>query len=162
MINERLLKRTTWLAGAVLIALTVLVVLPLTIKILTEGGGMWGFNVIGLPELLPLCAYLLFGIAGMLPSRDHQRNIFIAAHCLTIIVGVTSLFFIPVYPFKLALIPLMLAVVGIFSRSKFKYFLVLMILLGILANGLLLKWELDFHRSLPIVELFRSQQSIEP
>lgn len=33
-----------------------------------------------------------------------------------------------------------------------------MLLLAMVANGLLLKWELDFHRSIPIIQLFEADR----
>jgi hypothetical protein len=146
--------------GIVSILLSVLVAIPLTIKTIIEGGGPWGFEIISLAVLVPLSCYLVFGIAGVLKDDDKQRSVFIVAHVLTIITGIFGYFTFPVFPFWVALVPLTLAVAGIASHRKFQYFLLLMILLSLAANGLLLKWEIDFGRTVPLFELFQPSEIV--
>jgi uncharacterized BrkB/YihY/UPF0761 family membrane protein len=58
--------------------LSISVAIPLTIKVIIEGGGPWGFEVVSLAILIPLSCYLLFGIAGILRDADRQKKVFIA------------------------------------------------------------------------------------
>lgn len=141
-------------AGLLLILLSISVTISLTIKTFVTGGGTWGFGIVGIPILLPLSAYLLFGIAGWINNESLQRKIFITAHLVTLSIGLISLIIFPVYPKAFVLIPLSLAILSMVSKNRFKYFLLLMILLAIVANILLLKWEIDFDRTLPIFQLF--------
>jgi hypothetical protein len=148
--------------GIVSILLSVLVAIPLTIKTIIDGGGPWGFEIISLAILVPLSCYLVFGIAGVLEDEDNQRRMFIVAHILTIVTGIVVHFTFPVFPFWVAFVPLTLAMVGIASHRNFRYFLLLMIVLSLVANVLLLKWELDFGRSLPLLQLFQTADTIAP
>lgn len=141
-------------AGLLLILLSISVTISLTIKTFVTGGGTWGFGIVGIPILLPLSAYLLFGIAGWINNESLQRKIFITAHLVTLSIGLISLIIFPVYPKAFVLIPLSLAILSMVSKNRFKYFLLIMILLAIVANILLLKWEIDFDRTLPIFQLF--------
>ncbi len=142
-------------AGLLLILLSISITISLTIKTFVTGGGTWGFGVVGIPILLPLSGYVLFGIAGWINNEAVQRKVFITAHLVTLSVGLITLIIFPVYPKAFVLIPLSLAIFGMLSQNKFKYFLLLMILLAIVANILLLKWEIDFNRTLPIFQLFQ-------
>jgi hypothetical protein len=142
----------------ILILLSVTVVIPLTIKTFLDKGGPWGFGIIGLPILVPLSLYILFGFAGMMRTPALQRDIFITSHVVTFFAGVIILILLPVYPAWLVLFPIILAVAGILSRERYRVFLMVMIILGILINFLLLKWEVEFHRSLPILQLFQTQE----
>ena len=150
------------IAGLLLILLSMSVVIPLSIITIKTGGGTSGFGIIGLPVLLPLSAYLLFGIAAWLKFEARQRRIFIAAHIITFSTGLIGVLLFPVYPKPIVLIPLALAVFGIANKRNFKYYLFLMIFLAIAANILLLKWELEFDRTLPLFQLFQSSRSIDP
>jgi hypothetical protein len=141
-------------AGLLLILLSISVTISLTIKTFVTGGGTWGFGIVGIPILLPLSAYLLFGIAGWINNEALQRNLFIIAHLVTLSIGLISLIIFPVYPKAFVLIPLSLAILSMVRKNRFKYFLLVMILLAIVANILLLKWEIDFDRTLPIFQLF--------
>lgn len=141
-------------SGAVLILLSITVSIPLLIHTYREGGGPWGFGVIQIPVLLPLSAYVLFGVAGFVRQRSDQRKYFIAAHVVTLLVGLISLYVFPVYPVFLTLIPLFLATFGIINKEHFQFYLLLMIWLAIVANILLLKWELEFGRSIPVLQFF--------
>lgn len=136
--------------------------MPLTVKAITEGGGPWGFEVVSLAILVPLSCYLFFGIAGVLANEELQRKFFITAHILTIVTGVGGYFIFPVYPFWVAIVPLALAVAGITSYRKFTYFLLVMMSLSIIFNIVLLKWEVDFGRTIPLLQLFQASGSINP
>lgn len=155
---ENKIKLTNRIAGIIVIILSLTVSIPLVIKIYLEGGGPWGFGIIGLPILIPLSFYILFGITGVIRSDLFQRKVFIITHFITFGIGAIVLFLFPVYPTLLVSIPLLLAIAGLISHSKYKYYLLLMMILAVLANGLLLKWELDFHRSIPIIQLFESKE----
>lgn len=146
----------------IVIVLSLAVSIPLTIKIYLDGGGPWGFGIIGFPILIPLSFYILFGLTGLIRADAYQRRAFIVAHSVTFVVGAITLFIFPVYPALLVSIPLLLAVAGLISHSRFKYYLLLMLLLAVVANGLLLKWELDFHRSIPIIQLFEADRADTP
>jgi hypothetical protein len=141
-------------ASIALIVLSVGVTIPLTVKTIRDGGGTWGFGVIGLPLLLPLSAYILFGIAGTLQKDQRQWKAFLLAHAITLVIGLVSLSLIPIYPGVFVLIPVTLFILGLANKKQFRFFLLLMITLALIANILLLKWELEFHRGLPIVNLF--------
>lgn len=147
------MRRTIFFASIALILLSVAVTIPLTIRTIREGGGSWGFGVIGLPILLPLSAYILFGIAGALPKDQPQWKAFLLAHIITLLIGFVTLALIPIYPGVFALVPLTLFILGLLHKKRFRFYLLLMITLALVANILLLKWELDFHRGLPIVDL---------
>jgi hypothetical protein len=146
--------------GAIL--LSIAVAIPLTIKVVAEGGGPWGFEIVSLAILVPLSCYLLFGIAGILKDTDGQKKIFILGHALTITTGIGGYFIFPVYPFWVAVVPIGLAVAGIFSHKKFAWFLLGMIVLAIFFNIVLLKWELDFGRTLPLLQLFQTTTNPNP
>ncbi|MFZ6012159.1 MAG: hypothetical protein ACOYXT_17590 [Bacteroidota bacterium] len=140
----------------VVILLSLAVAIPLTIKVYLDKGGPWGFGIIGFPILIPLSFCILFGLVGLIRSDAWQRKAFMAAHLITFVIGAIVLFIFPVYPALLVSIPLFLALIGLLSRSKFRYCLSLMLFLTMMSNVLLLKWELDFHRSIPIIQLFAS------
>lgn len=159
---EQNIKLINAVAGALLILLSLAVSIPLTIKVYIDGGGPWGFGIIGFPILVPLSFYILFGCVGLIRTEMWQRKIFIATHFVTFAVGVITLFIFPVYPALLVSIPLLLAVIGLVSHSKYKYYLLVMLILAIVANTVLLKWELDFHRSVPVVQLFEYRTSDTP
>lgn len=146
----------TKILGVLLILLSVLVSIPLSIKVAIEGGGPWGFEVVSLAVLVPLNAYIFFGLAGLISEKNKQRRIFIIAHAITIGCGLISLFIFPVYPTWVPLIPIGLAIAGIISYKNYNYFLLIMILLGLDANVMLLTWEVDFGRAAPLFQLFQS------
>lgn len=147
----------TRIAGVILIALSLIVSIPLTIMTYRDNGGPWGFGILGLPILVPLSLYFIFGITGLVRRDDYQRKLFMLTVGLTFLVGIVSLIILPVYPILFVLIPSVLSVLGMLSRTRYKYYLIVMIGLGMTANIVLLKWEIDFHRSLPIIQLFSSQ-----
>lgn len=159
---ESKIKLANRIAGIVVIILSLTVSIPLCIKIYLDGGGPWGFGIIGFPILIPLSFYILFGMTGLIQSDLFQRKAFIITHFITFGIGTIVLFVFPVYPALLVSIPLLLAVVGLISHSKYKYYLLLMMVLAVLATGLLLKWELDFHRSIPIIQLFEANEITAP
>jgi hypothetical protein len=156
------LKVLNKITGIVSILLSILVVIPLTVKAITEGGGPWGFEIVSLAILVPLSCYLLFGIAGVIANEELQRKYFIAAHILTIVTGVGGYFIFPVYPFWVAIVPIGLAVAGIASHRKFTYFLLVMMGLSIIFNIVLMKWELDFGRTIPLFQLFQASDGFNP
>jgi hypothetical protein len=156
------IQRINRIVGIILVLLSGTVVVPLTIKTIETGGGPWGFGIVGLPLLLPLSAYFLFGLAGMVSGEARQRNLFITAHVVTIIVGLGSLFIFPFYPALFALLPIALAVLSIRNKKYFRHYLLAMMLLAIAANILLLKWELDFGRTIPLLELCQLSGNINP
>src|SRR5689334_10427721 len=100
------LKGINKICGVACITLTVLVAIPLTVKTIMEGGGPWGFEIVGLAILVPLSGYFLFGIAGCFQDDEKQRRLFIVAHVVTIITGIMGYFTFPIYPIWVALIPL--------------------------------------------------------
>jgi hypothetical protein len=151
---DRNIKLLNSIGGILVILLSFAVSIPLTIKVYLDGGGLWGFGIIGFPILIPLSFYILFGLVGLIRSDAWQRKAFITAQVVTFGIGAIVLFIFPVYPIILVSIPLLLAVLGLISYSRYKYYLMLMLFLAIVSNGLLLKWELDFHRSIPIIQLF--------
>lgn len=159
---EDSLKIINTIAGILVILLSLAVSIPLTIKIYIDGGGPWGFGIIGFPILIPLSFYALFGCVGLIRAEALQRRAFIATHFVTFAVGAITLFIFPVYPALLVSIPLALSVIGLFIYSKYKYYLMVMLVLAIVANTVLLKWELNFHRSVPVVQLFESHAAEVP
>jgi hypothetical protein len=148
--------------GILLIILSLTVSIPLAIKTYLDGGGPWGFGMVGLSILIPLGFYIFFGITALISVDHYQRKAFIVTQLMILGIGVLTLFFFPVYPVFFVGIPLLFAVAGLISRSKYKYYLLLMIVLATLANGLLLKWELDFDRSIPIIQLFGADEIPAP
>jgi hypothetical protein len=159
---ENKIKLVNSVAGIVVIILSLAVSIPLTIKIYLDEGGPWGFGIIGFPILIPLSFYILFGITGLIRSDIYQRRAFIITHFITFGIGAIVLFIFPVYPTLIVAIPLLLAVIGLISQSQYKYWLFLMMILAVAANGLMLKWEFDFHRSLPIIQLFQYHDVTTP
>jgi hypothetical protein len=153
--NIKLINRVV---GSTVIVLSLTVSIPLTIKVFLDRGGPWGFGIIGFPILIPLSFYILFGMVGLIRTDELQRKAFIATHFVTFGIGAVVLFIFPVYPTLFVFIPLILAVLGLISHSRYKYFLMFMLLLATIANGVLLKWEFDFHRPVPIIQLFQHEE----
>jgi hypothetical protein len=146
----------------VLITLTVVVSAPLSIKTYQEGGGPWGFGVIGLHILVPLCTYILFAVSALLNNKRYQWTTFVAAHLVSLWVGLLAFLIFPILPKSILLVPALLAVVGILNKRRMSLYLCLMLTLGVAANALLLKWEFDFKRTFPIIELFQHITKSEP
>ncbi len=157
MIPIRMINK---ISGLLLILFSVTVAIPLVIKTIQTSGGTWGFGVIGLGILIPLSACILFGVAALMMDEKIQWKIFIAAHGITITTGIAGLFIFPVYPQFLAIVPGILAMISVFDRNNFRYYLFAMIALALLANILLLKWEIEFGRVLPLLQLFDSSDAI--
>ena len=150
---------TRW-SGVILVILSLAVSIPLTLHTWKDAGGPWGFGIVSLPVLIPLSAYALFGIAGV--ASKGQRILFVSAHAVTLLIGIVAFIIFPVYPVGLTMIPVLLATVGIVNRKYAIYYLLLMIVLGIIANLALLKWELDFGRAIPLLQLFQEQAHGDP
>jgi hypothetical protein len=144
------------IVGALLIVLSLVVVIPLTIKVYLDSGGTWGFGVIGFPVLIPLSFYIFYGVTALIRPDNRQRSAFVVSHFVSFTVSAVSMFMFPVYPTLLVSVPLLLAVFGLMSIGRYRYYLLLMQLFAIISNILLMKWEFDFHRSVPIIELFAS------
>jgi hypothetical protein len=147
-------------AGAALILLSILVAIPLTIKTVITNGGTWGFGIIGLAILLPLDAYVIFGVAGLLDSQDKQQLLFRIGHLLSVSIGVVGLIIFPLFPFAVAIVPVVLSMFSFLDKKHFRFYLLLMIVLALVANVLLLKWELDFGRAIPFLQLFQTDGSM--
>jgi hypothetical protein len=147
---------TNRIIGGLLIVLSLAVSIPLTLKVYLDGGGTWGFGVIGFPVLIPLSFYILYGVTALIRPDNRQRKAFIACHFISFAASAVSMFMFPVYPTLLVSVPLLLAVFGLMSIGRYKYYLLSMQLFAIIANVVLLKWEFDFHRSLPVIELIAS------
>ncbi|MGC1243980.1 MAG: hypothetical protein WA874_20485 [Chryseosolibacter sp.] len=156
------IDRVTRLSGAILIILSLTVSVPLVIHTWQNKGGPWGFGIIGLPVLIPLAAYILFGVAGMIRNEASRRKVFVSAHVVTLITGLITLAIFPVYPVAFAVIPVLLATAGIINKKHFRIFLLMMIVLAIAANILLLKWELEFGRTIPVLQLFQNHSHPDP
>ena len=137
------LKLVNKISGVMAILLSITVAIPLTIKVMNEGGGPWGFEIISLAVLVPLSCYLFFGVAGMMNDDNRQRQLFVFTNLLTVGVGLVGYFVFPLYPLYTTLVPIGLAVGGVFSGKQFKWFLLVMIFITIYVNAALLKWELD-------------------
>ncbi len=150
------------LLSIVLIVLTIAVSLPLSITTYKEAGGPWGFGIVGLHILLPLTMYVLFAVPAFLKVDVYQRTMFIAAHVVTVCTGFVGFLLFPLAPKLLLLIPVMLAVAGIYHKRRLTLYISVMLILGIAANVVLMKWELDFGRSLPIVSLFQESPNVDP
>jgi hypothetical protein len=146
---------TNRIVGGLLIALSLAVSIPLTLKVYLDGG-TWGFGVIGFPVLIPLSFYILYGVTALIRPDNRQQKAFIACHFISFAASAVSMFMFPVYPTLLVSVPLLLAVFGLMSIGRYKYYLLSMQLFAIIANVVLLKWEFDFHRSLPVIELIAS------
>lgn len=151
--------RVTRVLGVLLVVLSVAVSIPLTLRTWMEQGGPWGFGIVSLPVLLPLSFLILFGIAALPAQWVRRREYFIGAHLVSLVVGITSFLMFPVYPALLMVIPVALASIGIVSKRYLRFFLLLMIVLPIIANLLLFKWEVDFGRTLPLLQFFESTTS---
>ena len=154
-IKEQIKSINKW-AGVALILLSILVAIPLTIKTISTNGGTWGFGIIGLAILLPLDAYVLFGVAGLLSSQDKQQLLFRMGHLLSVSIGVVGLIIFPLFPFAVAIVPVVLSMFSFLDKKHFRFYLLLMIVLALVANVLLLKWELDFGRAIPFLQLFQT------
>lgn len=149
-----IIRTIIYTASIILIGLSLTVTIPLIAITSRNNGGPWGFGLIGLPILIPLAFYLFFGFVGLIRHEQHQRKWFIIALVVTFLSGVVMLIILPVYPIALVFVPLVLSGLGMINRSGYWYYLIIMLLLGIAANVVLLKWEIDFDRSLPIIQLF--------
>lgn len=145
-----------------LILLVTMVSLPLTISTYETGGGPWGFGMIGLHVLLPLNAYLVFAIAALVAAEKARWYLFIAGHVISITIGLISFYVFPVLPKVLLLNPALLAIVGILNKKHLNAYLCVMIVLAVVANIVLLKWELDFDRTIPLIDLLKPVPQIEP
>lgn len=141
--------------AVILLVLVMMVSLPLTIRTYDTGGGPWGFGMIGLHVLLPLNAYLLFAIAAIVAGDKTRWHLFIAAHVISLMIGLVTFYVFPILPKMFLLIPALLATIGILNRRHLHAYLCVMIVLAIIANTLLLKWELDFNRTIPLIELLK-------
>jgi hypothetical protein len=161
MKREEKLQFATRFLAVLLLILTLVVSAPLTIRICRDGGGPWGFGIVGLHILLPLNTYVLFSLAGLLKNVRGRWWIFVAAHGVSVGVGLISFFIFPVLPKALLLIPLGLALLSIIGRKRFTLLLMVMLALGSAANVVLLKWEIEFGRTLPVIELFQSNQELD-
>lgn len=150
------------LSGWMLIGLSLLVSLPLTLKTIREGGGPWGFEIIGLAVLLPLNGYLIFGVAAIANRTETQRLLFLVGHIFTLICGIAGHLIFPVYPNWITLAPVLLALAGIVSRNNFRLFLVGMIVLASAANVMLLVWEIEFGRTLPLLQWLQDSAEAAP
>ena len=153
-------QRSRWtlinkILAIMLMLLTVMVGMPLAIKTYIEAGGPWGFGIIGLHVLLPLNAYLLFAISALVTGEKNQWRLFVSGHLVSLCIGLVRFFVFPVLPKALLLIPALLAIISILNRKNLHIYLCLMILLAVIANVVLLKWELDFDRTIPLLELFQ-------
>lgn len=157
--SEQMKTINKW-AGAILIVLSILVAIPLTIKTIDTNGGTWGFGIIGLAILLPLDAYVTFGVAGLLNSQDKQQLLFRIGHVLSVSIGVVGLIIFPLFPFAVAVVPVLLSMFSFLDKKHFRFYLLLMIVLALVANTLLLKWELDFGRAIPFLQLFQTDGSM--
>lgn len=155
-------RRAELVLAGVLVFFLVTVSFPLTIKAMREGGGPWGFGIIGLHFLIPLNFYFLFAVSAWMKDRLWQRSFFILGHAVTIILGSVAFMIFSVLPKLLLIIPIALAVIGISDRKRFGFYLILMMSLAITANIVLLKWELDFGRSIPIVQLLHPAMDTDP
>ena len=150
------------LLAIIVTVLTMIVSLPLSIKTLQQGGGPWGFGVVGLHILLPLNTYIFFAIPAFLHNKRTQWLAFITAHLVSLAVGITGFVMFPILPKSILLVPISLAAASVIFWKRLPLFLWIMLVLAITANVLLLKWELDFGRSLPIIQIFESVSSVEP
>lgn len=146
--------------AVVLILLTIVVSLPLTIRTL-QVGGTWGFDIIGLHILLPLNASAAFSIPGLLRGGNSLWRTFWASHLLVLTTGVIASLVFPVLPFYVYIFPIALSAVSLLNKRLFPTFLIIVLLLGIIANVVLLKWEFDFDRTLPLLQLFQSSSAFE-
>ena len=142
--------------GIVLILLTVAVGIPLTIQFIVSLFGNSGFGIIGPPILFPLNASVLFAlITFVTEEEDRLRVLFVRSHLVTVAGALVGYAIYPKIPIVLIIIPIVLAALGTFDKKDLKYPILTMILLAIIANVILLKWEFDFDRTVPVVELFR-------
>ena len=142
--------------GIVLILLTLSVGIPLTIQFVISLWGNSGFGIIGPPILLPVNACALFAVITFLErDEDRVRTLFVRSHLITIAAAILGYIVFPKIPIVLIVIPIVLAALGIMDKKDLKYHILTMILLAIIANVILLKWEFDFDRTLPLIELFK-------
>jgi hypothetical protein len=139
-----------------LILLTMIVSIPLSIRTYRDNGGPWGFGIIGLHLLLPLNAYILFAVTALFREGQYQRMMFIGAHAVSLLVGSIAFIVFPILPAWLLLVPALVAMLSIFDRKHFTVYLMVLLILAVVANLILLKWEFDFSRTIPILEIFRS------
>lgn len=156
-----IIRTATRATSIILIALSLVVAIPLSIMTYQDNGGPWGFGIIGLPILIPLSFYILFGFVGLIRREDYQRKWFVITLGITFLIGMVMLVILPVYPVAIVLVPLVLSAFGMLSHARFKYYLIFMLVLGIAANIMLLKWEVDFNRNLPIIQLFSADRYSE-
>jgi hypothetical protein len=146
------------ITGAILITLSVVVCIPLSVITWQTRGGTMGLGMVGLAILLPLSAYIIFGIAAFFGNPRLQRGLFVSGHIVSILIGIASLIIFPVYPKAFVAAPVLLALAGISSGRRIRYFLLGMIMLGVIANVLLLSWELDAGRNIPAAQVFYGEE----
>jgi hypothetical protein len=139
--------------GTILLGLTIAVAIPMTVVTIQSHGGEWGFEMIGLTVLVPLCGYALFGLAGLLRKHYVRRKVFIASHIVSLILGIVYCFVFPIYPVFIVIVPILFAGLGIVDKRNLDYYLVLMQVLGIASNIFLLVGELNDGRTVPVLQL---------
>ena len=140
----------------VLILLTLSIGIPLTIQFIITLFGKSGFGIIGPPILFPLNTSVMFAVITFLESdEDRLRTLFVKSHLITIAAALLGYIVYPKIPIVLIVIPFVLAALGALDKKDLKYHILVMMLLAIISNVILLKWEFDFDRTLPIIELFK-------
>jgi hypothetical protein len=153
MVTTRVFPVALKTLGLLLILATIAVSIPLLLKTWWTDGGTWGFGMVGVPILLPLSLYIFFGAAAF--GGERQKQLTMLAHILSISAGLTTMLIFPLYPKGVIILPVVLAVLTMLSTNGVKYYLIAMIILGLAANILLLIWELDYGRAVPVLQLFQ-------
>ncbi len=142
--------------GIVLVLLTLSVGIPLTIQFIISFFGTSGFGIIGPPILFPLNASVLFAVITFLEADGERlRTLFVRSHLITIAAALIGYVVYPKIPIVLIIIPFVLAALGTLDKKDLKYHILVMMLLAIISNMILLKWEFDFDRTLPLIQLFK-------
>lgn len=94
-------------------------VIPTTVKVITSGGGPFGFALMVLPVTLPLSLSALFGPVAIFTTWmdfKSSKKIFILICLLISLSAILLFFFIPTLPFFLVLMPA--TVLPLVSLSK--------------------------------------------
>jgi hypothetical protein len=146
--------------GGIVIFLSVTVSLPLIMLTIRTQGWTWGFGMAGIPVLLPLSGYLIFGIVPFLRNDDRRITLFLLGHIVVLAFGLGSVLLFHLYPTYLIFPPLILSVLSILDRRRWKFYIVVCMIFCIVLNVLFLKWEFDFGRTLPLMRLFQTEGEI--
>jgi hypothetical protein len=151
------LKTTNKVIGMLVLLVSIVTVIPITIRLFVHHGGAFGLGWLLIPLIIPLCAGTGYGILGVLNERlnDSQLNRrFVMVHLLVALAIIVSYISLPVFPYLLYSLPVF---IWVFIRYR-KHVLLLLLLVNLLTllGGLyLLATDWDNGRKVALIEVFK-------